>query len=317
MPPEAPVPLSVIGGYLGAGKTTLINRVIAERGAPGLCVIVNDFGELDLDAEILRRADGLTLTLANGCVCCSAASGLYDAFEAALRASPRPGHIVIEASGVADPARLNAIARAEPSLEARAVITLADSLAISRDIEDPLKRPDILRQLRAADLILLSKAELEEADIVERIRAMVAGIAPAASIEPLAGPALPDALTLAFNTAPNPPRLMDAEPHEPGERYGSCSFRCGEIGELDSFLDDIGALAGTVVRLKGIIRVKGRPDPLILDLAGRRVSVTPLSAPARETGLITAIFAKGSNASAMVREILRRRAACHVASVEP
>lgn len=269
-------------------------------------MIVNDFGALDIDAEILRRSDGLTLTLANGCVCCSAASGLYDAFEATLNASPRPERIIIEASGVADPARLNAIANAEPSLEARAVITVADCLAIGRDIEDPLKQPDILRQLRAGDLILLSKADLVTADVVEQVRAMISGIVPATFVEPLARSSLPDALTLAFNTATNSPLLTVAASHDPEVRYETCSFRCGRLDDLKSFVRDIGELPATVVRLKGIVIVTGQTEPFILNLAGQRLSVTSLSVSACKDTLVTAIFEKGSGARYSIQAILRR-----------
>lgn len=306
MPPEAPIPLTVIGGYLGSGKTTFINRIIAGRGAPGLCVIVNDFGELDIDAEILRRSDGLTLTLANGCICCSAASGLYDAFEGALNAIPRPGHILIEASGVADPARLNAIARAEPSLEARAVITIADCLSIERDIEDALRSPDIRRQLRAADLILLSKADLASGEIIKRVRRLIRDIAPVATIEVLDRSVLPDALTLAANTAPNPRFPAVTRPHEPEARYETCSFRCGPLGGMEAFVRDVAALPPSVVRFKGIVQVAGDVDPCIVDRAGGRVSVAPLPGRARGGSLLTAIFAKGSSGESAVREVLCR-----------
>lgn len=306
MPPEAAIPLSVISGYLGSGKTTLINRVIGELGAPGLCVIVNDFGALDIDAEILRRADGLTLTLANGCVCCSAAAGLYDAFEAALNAVPRPARIIMEASGVADPARLNAIARAEPSLEARAVVTVVDCLSIVRDTKDPLRKPDILRQLRAADLILLSKTDLAEATEQSQVRALLADVAPAAPVEPLAGPRLPDALMLAFNTKPNTGGIAIAARHAPEERYESRSFRGGQLHDLDAFLRDVDALVPSVIRLKGIVQVAGAPHHYVVDLAGRRVSLAPLPGHECKTSLLTAIFPRGSGADDAISRLVQR-----------
>jgi G3E family GTPase len=306
LPPEAPIPLTVIGGYLGSGKTTLINRIIAADLIPGLCVIVNDFGELDIDAEILRRSDGLTLTLANGCVCCSAASGLYDAFEAALNADPKPRHIILEASGVADPARLSAIARAEPALEARAVVTVADCLAIERDIDDPIKKPDILRQLRAADLILLSKADLAPQASVGQVRELISGIAPTAPIEALGEAALPDALTLAFNTAPTPRLGTISAPHDPEARYETCSFQGPAIECLDALLRDIDALPSSIIRLKGIIKVSGETDPQIVDLAGARASVARLPGRACARSLLTAIFARGSGAQAAIAELARR-----------
>jgi G3E family GTPase len=99
-----PIPVTLIGGYLGAGKTTLVNHLLRERGERRIAVLVNDFGELPIDDALIESRDGTLLQLAGGCVCCSFGSDLMAALQQMLALQPQPEHILIETSGVALPA---------------------------------------------------------------------------------------------------------------------------------------------------------------------------------------------------------------------
>ena len=103
MQPTDRLPVTVIGGYLGAGKTTLVNHLLRHAGGRRIAVLVNDFGALPIDADLIEARDGDLLAIAGGCVCCSYGSDLMDALAALLERSPRPDHLVIETSGVALP----------------------------------------------------------------------------------------------------------------------------------------------------------------------------------------------------------------------
>ena len=110
------IPFTVIGGFLGAGKTTLLNRLL--RGATGrrFAVMVNDFGALDIDGRLVAEHAGETIALANGCLCCTIGDSLVTTLLALLERSERFDHIVVEASGVADPGRIADLAtRALPT----------------------------------------------------------------------------------------------------------------------------------------------------------------------------------------------------------
>ena len=122
-----PLPVTVIAGYLGAGKTTLVNHLLRHAGGRRLSVLVNDFGKIAIDADLIAARDGDSMTLANGCVCCSIGGDLYRALTRALDRRPRADALVIEASGVAEPARLAEIARAEPDLLLAGIVVLVDA----------------------------------------------------------------------------------------------------------------------------------------------------------------------------------------------
>ena len=103
-------PLTVVGGFLGAGKTTLLNHLLRQT-KQRLAVLVNDFGAINIDAELVASHNGNTISLANGCICCSIGDNLVEALVDLTRQRSLPDHIIIEASGVADPARIAELAR--------------------------------------------------------------------------------------------------------------------------------------------------------------------------------------------------------------
>ncbi len=283
------IPLTVVSGYLGAGKTTLINRVVSGAQTERLCVIVNDFGELSIDAEILRRSDGLTLPLANGCVCCSAVSGLYTALDTALGTAPE--RIVIEASGVADPARLAAVAAAEPELEPGGVFTIADCTTFAADIGDALKGPDILRQVRAASAVLLSRCDVAAAGAIAHVRELISVLAPGAPVT------RSDRVTALAHLAALPgdtaavSAIEDSGEHHADERYASCSIRCGELNDLDGFIAAVRSIQPPLLRLKGLVLLQGASAPVLLNFEHGRARCEPvaLASPLTQT-LITAVF---------------------------
>ena len=164
------LPLTVISGYLGAGKTTLINRLLAEDHGLRLLVMVNDFGAMNIDADLLASATDDTIALTNGCVCCTMGADLFMALGDALDRDPRPDHLVIEASGIADPAAIANAAIAEPELSYAGIVTLVDALNVPALLDDHLIAPQVAQQITAADLVLLTKTDTTDQDLVQRLR---------------------------------------------------------------------------------------------------------------------------------------------------
>ena len=155
------LPLTVIGGYLGAGKTTLINRLLAEDHGARVMVMVNDFGAVNIDAALLKSAGSDTLELTNGCVCCTMGADLYMALGRALDREPRPDHLVIEASGIADPKKIANAARAEPEMEYGGIALVVDGENFTALASDALIGPQIRGQVEVADLLIVSKCGAE------------------------------------------------------------------------------------------------------------------------------------------------------------
>ncbi|MCV6592704.1 MAG: GTP-binding protein [Silicimonas sp.] len=151
------LPLSVIGGYLGAGKTTLINTLLAGDHGLRLAVLVNDFGAINLDAALLHSAREDTIELTNGCICCTMSGDLFYAIGDMLDRHPRPDHLIVEASGIADPARIAGLALAEPDLRYGGIISLADSENLAAQLSDGRITDQVAAQLTCADLVAVSK----------------------------------------------------------------------------------------------------------------------------------------------------------------
>jgi len=154
-----PLPVTIVSGYLGAGKTTLVNAILAGDHKLRIAVLVNDFGKVAVDETLIGGRDGDVIALANGCMCCQIGGDLYDAIDRVLRMRERFDHLLIETSGVADPARIAQIAVAEPDLELSKTVVLVDAVNFTDILADPRLNDTLLRQIRAADLTLLTKID--------------------------------------------------------------------------------------------------------------------------------------------------------------
>ena len=159
------LPMTVISGYLGAGKTTLINRMLAEPQGLRLMVMVNDFGAVNIDQALIAAQDEDIIALTNGCVCCTMGADFFMALGDALDRRPRPDHLIIEASGIADPKAIANAAIAEPDLQYAGIVTLVDALNIGTLLTDPLVAPQVRQQIAAADLVMQTKAPSRDAAI--------------------------------------------------------------------------------------------------------------------------------------------------------
>lgn len=157
--PPGAVPVTVLGGYLGAGKTTLINQILASASEQRIVVVVNDFGAVNIDAELIRSRDGNTLELANGCVCCDLSGGMPAVMSQIAAMAPAPQRVLIEVSGVGDPGPVAAWGD-HPGFRRGGVLVCADAEAVQGKTADRWVADTVAHQLRAADLLLLTKTDL-------------------------------------------------------------------------------------------------------------------------------------------------------------
>lgn len=295
------IPLTVIGGFLGAGKTTLVNSLLAQAEGRRLVVLVNDFGALSIDGALLAARGARTVCLANGCVCCTLVGGLAQALLDVLRLDPPPEQVLVEASGVSDPRRIAQIARADRSFAQDATVVLAaadqiEALAADRHVGDT-----VLRQLAAAELLVLNKRDLVSEGEARRIRAWLRELSPAARIVEAVGADLPCDVVLG-------PARGALAPHEPGAEGGAQpsarhrdhghvfatrTFRSSRPVREGALLRALEAPPEAVLRAKGLVRFDTAPQTVqLVQAVGRRWSVS--QAPASLAGTESVLVIVGA-----------------------
>ena len=161
---QVALPTTVIGGWLGAGKTTLVNHLLRTAAGRRIAVLVNDFGEVSIDADLIEGADGDVLSLAGGCMCCSWGEDLFGTLARVRARRPAPDVLLVETSGVALPASVARLLRLAPGLAVEATVVLADAESVRGHAADPYVGDLVRQQLAEADLLLLTKADLVGAD---------------------------------------------------------------------------------------------------------------------------------------------------------
>jgi len=183
------IPVSLITGFLGSGKTTLLNRLLRDPAAARTAVVVNEFGEVGLDHELVEASDDNVVLLANGCLCCAMRGDLVTALDRLYRGGQGDAaagfeRVVIETSGLADPSPVIQLLLAEPSLTARyrlaEVVTVVDAVNGGATLDNHLES---VKQIAVADRLLLTKTDLLESDArLAELRARIRSINPAAQL---------------------------------------------------------------------------------------------------------------------------------------
>ena len=276
------IPLTIIGGYLGAGKTTLINRLLRHNEGRRLAVIVNDFGRINIDAELIESRDGDTINLANGCICCTLGGDLAMTLLNLAESANPPDHVIIEASGVADPAQVAQYGHM-PGLRLDGVIVLADAEMVRQKARDKYVGEQVRQQLRAADVLLLNKVDLATPESRRAVRAWLAEQVPGARI-----------VETVQGNAPLPLLLGEegARPFTPGEQmatavppatkhhhdlaYETWSWEGREPVQEAAFRAFVAQLPAGVIRGKGILHLAGEPERrAIFQLVGQRWNLKP------------------------------------------
>lgn len=158
------LPLTIIGGYLGSGKTTLVNHLLRNADGKRLAVLVNEFGELPIDADLIEGQDGDVIALAGGCVCCSYGDDLTGTLIDMAKSDPAPDHVLLEASGVAIPGAIAASLSLLADFELAGIVVVADAETVLDRTKDRYVGDTVKRQLMDADLLLLNKIDLVEED---------------------------------------------------------------------------------------------------------------------------------------------------------
>ncbi|WP_244958107.1 CobW family GTP-binding protein [Pandoraea nosoerga] len=166
-----PIPMIVLGGYLGAGKTTIVNALL--RGAHGMrvTVLVNDFGALNVDEALIRERSDDVIGLENGCVCCTIGGRLVETLIALGERDHRPDLLVIEASGVSDPLRIAQVGLLDRAFRLHGIVVAVDASSIEQTLEDRYVGDIVRRQLAAASTLVITKADLVAPQALQAVHA--------------------------------------------------------------------------------------------------------------------------------------------------
>jgi G3E family GTPase len=268
------IPVTVLTGYLGAGKTTLLNRILTEQHGRKYAVIVNEFGEIGIDNDLVVGADEEVFEMNNGCICCTVRGDLIRIIEGLMKRKGKFDAIIVETTGLADPAPVAQTFFVDEDVSQRArldaVVTVADAKWLSERLKDA---PEAKNQIAFADVILLNKTDLVDeaglADVEARIRA----INPSARIHRTVNCNIPIAEVLdrkAFDLD----RIMEVEPefleaghhHHHDDEIDSFSFRAGEVNP-DKFMPWISELTQregpNILRCKGIVAFPQEPKRFV------------------------------------------------------
>lgn len=299
---DPPIPVVVIGGYLGAGKTTLVNHVLRTGTGRRTLVLVNDFGALAIDEALIvppAGADGGVVALANGCTCCGLAGPLIEALVGVRegRYGARPELLIVEASGVADPAQVAAHALI-PGFTLDGVVVVADAETVRRRAADPLVGRTVARQLAAADVLLCNKADLVDdatrGDVVRWLEQR----APGARVVPVVHAAAPVAFVVspATDSPGGDPAPVDPAPvsHEigtgahsvghSGAEHDAWSWSSDELVTRAQVVAFVEGLPDGVVRAKGVLALADDPaHRTVFQLVGHRWELTRGTAWAADT----------------------------------
>ena len=284
------IPYTVLGGFLGAGKTTLLNNLLRNNPGRRLAILVNDFGDINIDADLIAAHDGETLNLANGCICCSLVNGFMAALAKLQDRTAEIDHIIIEASGISDPERVGQVG-AMLALSLDGVIVLADGEQLRTLATNVYLGDLIMRQLQGADLLVLNKIDLLTPAELAEVKIWLQDVVPDVPVIEATYGQVPIDLLLGIHdegihdgalergdaaVSNHAHHHDDSAAEDHASIYASWSFTASEpitTAALKTFADDLPA---GILRAKGILYLADEPSRRhLFHLVGARWSVTP------------------------------------------
>lgn len=301
------IPTTVITGFLGAGKTTLIRHVLQNAQGRRIALVINEFGDVGVDGELLRGcndeacAEDDVIELANGCICCTVADDFLPTMQKLLDRDVPPEHIIIETSGLALPKPL-VKAFHWPDIRTRAtvdgVVALIDAdavaagrfaadeeaLAAARAADPNLDHDSPLEelfeeQIACADMVVLNKADLVDADALAEVQRQVAAEARPGVRTLFARHGAVDVAALLGITAAaeddlasRPSHVDDGEEHDHDD-FDTFVVSGGEVADVAALAERLGAViaAQDILRVKGMVAVEGKPSRMVLQGVGPRI----------------------------------------------
>jgi len=313
-------PITVLTGFLGAGKTTLLNRILNGDHGLRVAVLVNDFGSINIDADLVVGVESDVISLANGCVCCSIRDDLIGAVEHVLDRPERPEYVLLEASGVADPSGI-ALTFANPAFSNRIRL---DSITCVMDADQVFDAPEQMQlklwQIATADMLILNKVDLVDSVKIEKIKAwldehfhryrLIEARHCDVPLEILLSAGRYDATRSDHSCVHDTHdcKATDCHQHHQADHthaFSTWSYETDQPFSLDTLRIAASRLPVNIYRCKGVVHAVEEPSRrAILQVVGKRVEISLADewGKRRPCTRIVAIGAHGSMDDAALRE---------------
>lgn len=288
------IPITIITGFLGSGKTTLLNHILNTNEQLHAAVLVNDFGEINIDSELISNVSGETISLANGCVCCTIRGDLINSVLELLERPQLPEHIIVEVSGVSDPAAaamsfvMNT--KLAQSVQIDSIVAVMDSDQF--DSIDDHYRALAEDQIEAADIVVINKVDLATAEQVDYLRNWVHESSPSARIVEAVKGAVPLELILGVGkhsldkllsaptvnasiTSSSADQHSHSHEHDHSREFSTWSWSSEEPLNFQAIYECYKNLDSKIFRSKGFLYLDNVPDKqVILQMVGKRVTLS-------------------------------------------
>lgn len=267
---KTPVPITIIAGFLGAGKTSLLTHILHASHGKRMAVLVNDFGKLNVDAELIVKVEGETVSLTNGCICCTIRDDLLTEVINLLRQETTPEHIIIETSGVSDPtlvAHTFQMQSIQGMVEVESIISVVDAdqaLSLQNEFLELA-----IRQIQVADLLVLNKIDLVSPQKKSALKTFIQDKAPQARvIESMMG-RVPIELILNQNRFNLNQLPETTRSHNLG--FETWTYTSKEMFTFMALRKALEQLPPEIYRAKGFVQLEAAPEEQgVFQMTGKR-----------------------------------------------
>jgi G3E family GTPase len=284
---NAPIPITILTGFLGSGKTTLLNRILSGNHGLRVAVLVNDFGAINIDAELVVGVESDVISLANGCVCCTIRDDLIETVFETIDRPERPEYILLEASGVAEPASI-AMTFNNPAFRDRLRL---DSILCVVDADQVFAAPETMElklyQMACSDLVILNKVDLVDRDHVASIRRWLDSRFHRYRLIEASHCDVPMEVVLSVGRF-DPGQLHSGSPrhagcdpgctderHDHSRAFSTWSYETDRPLSLGALRAAAAKLPADIYRAKGVIHTADEPyRRCVLQVVGRRVEIS-------------------------------------------